>query len=170
MSAYLDKLSDNLNLSYFNNIEVIKKISEKTKQKPEHVTLASVTILLVFLLFTNLGIQIVSSFFGMLIPAYLSFKSIKTKEPEDDKKWLTYWITFGFFYSFKNIISAVLFFLPLLDIFLTLVLFWIYLPNFNGYLTVYNYVLCPVLNRFEEKIDNFFEKAKSHINNIKKNK
>lgn len=55
--------------------------------------------LFVFLIFFNLfGLASpISNLIGWIFPAYLSIQALETPGKDDDKQWLTYWVTFGLF-------------------------------------------------------------------------
>ena len=98
---YLELVIEKLGLSSYNENRVIKSISEKTKARPEYISLAFFVLILIFLLFTPFGHTILKAFFTYLYPAYRSFKAKVSASKEDDRKWLIYWVVYGLIYSFE---------------------------------------------------------------------
>ena len=75
-----------LGLKNFDNIEFLKKVSEKVGYgcQPHHLVFLSIT-LLGGLLVLNVASIFLSSLIGFLYPAYMSFKALETKGDDDDK-------------------------------------------------------------------------------------
>jgi hypothetical protein len=105
--------------------------------------------------------KILFNFFGYLSPALNSTKAIISKDEEGIREYLTYWCVFGlllyvefllnFFSTLRNWPpeSKVLFIL------------WLTLPQFQGAFRIYNFVLRPYFEKYENEID-------KHIDNISK--
>ena len=94
---YVDDIAKSLELEQFNESPLVKKISQVTKQKGERVTLILSAFMVLFLLVTNCGRYLLLLFFGFFYPVYKSYQALETSEDSDDKRWLTYWVVFGFF-------------------------------------------------------------------------
>eukprot|EP00736_Rhodelphis_marinus_P008239 Rmarinus@m.25967 len=58
---------------------------------------------------------------GFVYPAYQSYKALETKDEEDDKQWLTYWVC----YALLNIVELFEFFISWLPMYYELKLFLI---------------------------------------------
>ncbi|KRX06926.1 hypothetical protein PPERSA_07089 [Pseudocohnilembus persalinus] len=164
----LDPVLKQLNFDDFDNIEPLRKISDKIGQgcRPAHI----VFILLVFsviLLVLNLGSFIIGSLVGFLYPAYMSFKALESKESRDDKQWLTYWIIVSFMTVFDNLIQLVLYFIPAYQFFK--VIFYVYLfhPKTRGAEQIYNSVLENFLTKYESTIDDLIKRAEGGFNKYK---
>ena len=108
-----------------NQISVLEKcykymnfIQEKTGIKGIFVILGLV-ISVVFVYF-NIFDSIITNMVGTLYPAFWTIKSLEQNIVEEQKKWLTYWVVFGFFIlclkdnSIFLILSALLLILVLL--------------------------------------------------------
>mmetsp|Transcript_21841 Transcript_21841/g.34229 ORF Transcript_21841/g.34229 Transcript_21841/m.34229 type:complete len:101 (+) Transcript_21841:174-476(+) len=54
------------------------------------------------------GSKFLSMTFGVMYPAYSSYKAIKTIEKEDDIQWLCYWVIFGLFTFIEFFLDIVL--------------------------------------------------------------
>lgn len=62
------------------------------------------------------------------------------------KKWLTYWIVFGFVTAFDGLLSIVLFFLPAFYAFKVLFIIWLFYPRTDGASLIYEKFLRPNLH------------------------
>ena len=94
-------------------------------------------------------------------PGYKSFKAIQASNPEEDKKWLTYWIVFGFWHSVDDIFDMLLYFIPFLQLVKFLILVSLYAPGFNTSVIVFDKVIDPtmtVLKPYLEKPMNILGK------------
>ncbi|OQV11723.1 Sodium/nucleoside cotransporter 1 [Hypsibius exemplaris] len=127
--------------------------------------LGVITLLLLF------GGQSFAGFLSHLItflyPAIASLKALETRQKDDDTKWLTYWVVFGFLGLFEFVGETLLSVLPFYYVVKTAFQLWLCLPgDCNGSLIVYHRVLRPLAVRFL-KIDSGSAKGKigAHLNN-----
>ena len=81
----LEKLDQNQSLSF---------IEAKTKVKPSVIALALIVFITIIIMIAEASAFIVG-ICCFLIPAYFSFVALESKDKEDDKKFLTYWILFS---------------------------------------------------------------------------
>lgn len=147
LSRYIEPLK----FQALDRMESLKIIEEKTKVKP------SVLLLIVFVLLLLLSPifkthTIMTSLVCYLIPAYLSFLALESKDKEDDIRYLTYWIIFSvaevgtpllrlFFNRFTYMVFR---------IFITLVLLH---PESPACSLIYNKAVKPFLSEHEKTID-----------------
>ena len=87
----MDEFLDNIT----KKIPIIKMVEEKTNIKRKYLFYFSL-LFSYMSIFTMFGINMLTNFIGLLYPAYKSFKSLQTKDKDDDSQWLTYWIVFSF--------------------------------------------------------------------------
>ena len=118
-------------LDQYGEVPVIKKASKITGQPHYIITLAILALLLISCL-TPPGQWICTVLFSFLLPAYYSFKAIESENSQDDQKWLTYWIVFGFNFCFEDVIFRLLFWVPLLKLIRVGLLVYLYTSKDNG--------------------------------------
>lgn len=100
-----------------------------------------------------------------LYPAFASLKALETRSKDDDTKWLTYWVVFGFLGHFEFFSETLLSVLPFYYLLKTCFQLWLCLPgDSNGSMLVYNNVLRPFAVRVL-KVDSGSLKGKidSHV-------
>ena len=118
--------------THFEKIVPIKLSAEKLKIKP--IFLVIILIVLAFFLSFNSYIgNIVVLVTGIFYPALMSFSAIHSKELDDDKQWLTYWVIFGALNIFDNLGN----FIPLYYTFKLCILVYLFFPSTRGSLKLY---------------------------------
>ncbi|KAG9393171.1 TB2/DP1/HVA22-related protein [Carpediemonas membranifera] len=86
-------------------------------------------------------------------PAYASFKALQTKEEDDDKQWLCFWILIGFVNVVDFFFDPILSWIPFyMEIKLSFII-WAQLPSVKGSLFLYQTFLEPQLKKYENDID-----------------
>ncbi len=104
------------------------------------------------------------TFVGVVFPGIQSIKAIESPEEDDDKQWLTYWIVFGLF-SFVDLFTGfILKFIPFYFIIKIVFLLWLFMPNFNGALKIYNLFVYKIFKKYENDINKIENKANNFIN------
>ena len=111
--------------------------------------------LLCILLITNTGRYFLLLFFGFFYPVYKSYQALETPDINDDKRWLTYWIVFGFFMAIVDYLQVFLDYLPLPKVLISAVFLFIYCPLTNGYEYIYNFVIKKLLKTYEQYVDKY---------------
>ncbi len=160
---YVNQNEEKLDLARFNNVKVIQTIAMKTKMRPEHVSLAALTVLLTFFFLTGLGHKILLLLMSFLYPAYKSFVALESEDKADDKRWLVYWIVFGFVFAFKNLFWGILSLFPGTNLILSAALVAIYSPLTNGYVYIYEYAFKPTLKAYQTSIRKYIDMAKEEL-------
>lgn len=160
---HLDNFAKILELDNFNNNAYIQKLSQVTKQKPERISLALFLLVVCLLLFTSVGQLLLLYFIGFFYPSYKSYQALETVEDHDDKRWLTYWVVFGFLMAFVSFFSFFLDYLPMPKVLLSLLLFIIYSPLTNGYEYIYNFVIKKILKTYEVHVDKYIQIARDEL-------
>ena len=150
----IEKIEKALELFKYNSYNPIQKLSKKLKTKPEHITLSLLTIFLLIIASTIAGQRMLLLILTFLYPTYKSFKALRTEDKFDDKKWLTYWCVFGFFYSFYDFFYFFRF-IPFFHLLITFLLFFLYCSLTNWYLYVYEF-LKPVYKKIEKIVQTYF--------------
>lgn len=127
----VDEFCTNYGLDKYGEVPIIKTVSEKTGLKHQHIVLI-VILLLVLGCLSRTGQWLVSIILTFLWPAYMSFKALESPGAQDDKKWLTYWVVFGFNHCFEGVLFKLFFFVPLLRLVRTAILVYLFLSKTNG--------------------------------------
>ncbi len=117
----------------------------------------SISAILILIFF---GATILTVVFTVAYPSIQSIKAIESAGEDDDKEWLTYWTIFGIFNLMDDFGGFILSYIPLYS-YLRLALF-IYLmaPQTKGALTIYKYVVGPILKQHKDKIQQFIDEIK----------
>lgn len=103
--------------------------------------------------------QCACQFFGLLYPAYASFKAIKSSSADDHKQWLMYWLVFSFFHLMEYFLVIILVWIPFYWEIKCLFLFWLQYPDTRGASYIYLRWIRPVLKTNEQQIDSSMEKG-----------
>ena len=131
-------------------------IEKKTGRNPKIV----VGILAASILLSAIGNfgRYVTCVVGITLPAYWSIKAIETPEANDDKQWLTYWAVYAVFTFIDLFAGFIMKFLPFYFLIKLIFLIWLFMPNTQGAVVVYNLVISKLFKKYEKKIDTQFEK------------
>jgi hypothetical protein len=90
---------------------------------------------------------------GDLYPGYQTFKALETKNNDEMKQWLAYWIVRGSIRGVEWFGGAVKNIVPMYS-WLKLMLFaWLVHPKYRGALQCYSTLVRPYLLRHEKEID-----------------
>lgn len=86
--------------------------------------------------------QFVCNLLGFFFPAYASLQAIESGSKYEQKKWLSYWVIFGFFACLDSFSRAILSYFRFYWLLKYLILFWMKLPiENNGSIIIYNNLL-----------------------------
>ena len=113
------------------------------------------------LIYTFFGFGFIINLFGLFYPAYLSFKSLQTKNHYDDTQWLTYWIVF----SCINLCDFLYYIIPMYHMIKLFTIIWLFHNNSKGAKFIYQCYLEPFFIENEEKIDKNIDNFKKYIKN-----
>ncbi|XP_037668802.1 receptor expression-enhancing protein 4 isoform X3 [Choloepus didactylus] len=98
--------------------------------------------------------------FGMLYPAYASYKAVKTKNIREYVRWMMYWIVFALFLSLETFTDIFISWFPFYyEIKMAFVL-WLLSPYTKGASLLYRKFVHPSLSRHEKEIDTYIVQAK----------
>jgi len=144
------------------------KAEEMTKVKRIHLAAGVAVFVLLYLAF-GYGSQLLCNAIGFVYPAYASLKALETPGPDDDKKWLTYWVVFAAFSLVEFFGDIVLGWVPFYWLCKCFFFVWLMLPgSFNGSLRIYESVLRPFFLKnqgtFDKAVDKANEVARDAIN------
>ncbi|XP_077544039.1 receptor expression enhancing protein A isoform X1 [Haemaphysalis longicornis] len=102
-----------------------------------------------------------SLLFGVLYPAYASYKAVKNKDVRSHLQWMMYWIVFALFTcieTFSDIFIS--FWMPFYYELKILFVLWLLSPATKGSSLLYRRFVHPQLVQREQEIDELIEKAK----------
>jgi len=91
--------------------------------------------------------------FGILYPAYASFKALKAKNTRQIVKWMMYWIIFALFTTAETLADLLISWLPFYFEIKIVFLIWLLSPATNGTSYLYRRFVHPQLQKHEEEID-----------------
>jgi len=162
----IDNICTKLRLHELEKIPLLKDLHAKTQVKPAYVGLGALTVA-ALLWIIGYGSSFLQFLVGFLYPAYMSFKAIEnTRDSEDDKLWLTYWVVFSFLYVFDGIIGYVLSIIPFAGLLKIPFIIWLFHPKTKGALLIYNRVVRDILRKYEGQIDSGIAKAQKALNEV----
>ncbi|KAL7471433.1 hypothetical protein ACHAXS_011721 [Conticribra weissflogii] len=93
--------------------------------------------------------------FGYFIPALSSVKAVVRKDTEAYHQWTTYWLIL---HLYITIISPILH-ITLHPLFQLLAILWLSLPRYQGASVVYDRVVVPWVEKYEEHVDDAVDEA-----------
>ncbi|ESO09974.1 hypothetical protein HELRODRAFT_72943, partial [Helobdella robusta] len=97
--------------------------------------------------------------FGLLYPAYNSYKAIKTKNVKEYVKWMMYWIVFSLFTAVEMLTDIFLSWFPFYYEIKILFVIWLLSPWTKGASILYTKVVHPQLSKHENEIDSYITQA-----------
>jgi receptor expression-enhancing protein 5/6 len=138
--------------AHFDAIPKIKLLADKIGCQSGYIAIGFLLIA-AFLVFSEIGSSFVVDVVSIAYPAYMSFKAIETKDEEDDKQWLTYWVVAAVLAVFETFLDFFFFWLPFYFFFKLLFIVWCAFPETRGALLIYNKGIRPYLVQYEKDID-----------------
>jgi receptor expression-enhancing protein 5/6 len=108
--------------------------------------------------------QYITCLVGIVIPSICSIRALETKDPEDDKQWLTYWVVYGLF-TFIDLFSGfILKYIPFYFVLKIAFLIWLFFPTFTGATLIYNKIVLKIFNKYRPQIDEFEQSIEKKTN------
>uniref|UniRef100_F7A9F0 Receptor expression-enhancing protein n=1 Tax=Monodelphis domestica TaxID=13616 RepID=F7A9F0_MONDO len=98
--------------------------------------------------------------FGMLYPAYASYKAVKTKNIREYVRWMMYWIVFAFFMTVETFTDIFISWFPFYYEIKIAFVVWLLSPYTKGASLLYRKFVHPALSYREKEIDSYIVKAK----------
>ncbi|XP_062995080.1 receptor expression-enhancing protein 4 isoform X2 [Elgaria multicarinata webbii] len=98
--------------------------------------------------------------FGMLYPAYASYKAVKTKNIREYVRWMMYWIVFALFMATETIADTFISWFPFYYEIKMAFVVWLLSPYSRGASLLYRKFIHPTLSRREKEIDLLILQAK----------
>mmetsp|Transcript_61580 Transcript_61580/g.70607 ORF Transcript_61580/g.70607 Transcript_61580/m.70607 type:complete len:202 (-) Transcript_61580:293-898(-) len=155
MSSTMEK-AEEMNSEVTKRLErtPLKWLSTKTGIDMKYISLGIVALVSGFLMFGLFG-SLITSIVGFFYPVLMSFSAIDSEEKNDDKLWLTYWSVYGLICVAENFIEWILAFVPFYYPIKMAFLIWMFLPQTQGSVWLYDHFVDPVFNNYETEIDEF---------------
>lgn len=100
----------------------------------------------------GVGQTYLTNLIGVAYPAFMSFIALESKESDDDKQWLTYWVCFGAFNIVDQFAGIILQFIPFYYFLKVGFLVYLFHPSTLGATSVYNNILLPHIKAYESRI------------------
>ncbi|NXS66993.1 REEP3 protein, partial [Pandion haliaetus] len=98
--------------------------------------------------------------FGMLYPAYYSYKAVKTKNVKEYVRWMMYWIVFALYTVTETVTDLTVSWFPLYYELKIAFVIWLLSPYTRGASLIYRKFLHPLLSSKEREIDEYIVQAK----------
>lgn len=96
-------------------------------------------------------------------PIYASFKAVQSRDADDDKQWLTYWVTYGIVHTLEALFEVIINWIPLYQEIKLLVVIWMIAPQTNGALMLYERYIKHFLVKYASRIDPYFARAEEML-------
>jgi receptor expression-enhancing protein 5/6 len=114
-------------------------------------------LLVLFIVF-GIGQSILTNVIGVAYPVFMSFHALESEGADDDKQWLTYWVVFGLFTIIDNFAGILLSLIPFYYVLKVTMLIWMFHPQSQGALFIYNNFILPTIKKYESQIDQLSKK------------
>ncbi|XP_053944929.1 receptor expression-enhancing protein 4 isoform X2 [Cuculus canorus] len=100
--------------------------------------------------------------FGMLYPAYASYKAVKSKNIREYVRWMMYWIIFALFMATETFTDLLISWFPFYYEIKMAFVIWLLSPYTRGASLLYRKFVHPTLSRREKEIDAYIIRAREH--------
>ncbi|XP_030057858.1 receptor expression-enhancing protein 4 isoform X1 [Microcaecilia unicolor] len=98
--------------------------------------------------------------FGLLYPAYASYKAMKTKNVREYVRWMMYWIVLALFMTIETFTDVFIPWFPFYYEMKMAFVIWLLSPYTKGASVLYRKFIHPALSRREKEIDAYIVQAK----------
>lgn len=99
--------------------------------------------------------------FGILYPAYGSYKAIRTKNVKEYVRWMMHWIVMACFQFVETFSDVFICWLPFYYEVKVAIVLWLLSPMTKGSSILYKKFIHPKLSRHEQEIDEYINQAKT---------
>merc|ERR1712070_588467 len=138
--------------AFLDKIEIMQTLQDKSGVKKLYIA-ASISLFVVIFILFGFGAGLLCNFVGFVYPAYASFKSLESQNTNDDRLWLTYWVVYSCFCLIEGFLEYVLFWVPFYYPIKLAFLFFLFLPQTQGAMKLYEQFLHPALKPYVTMID-----------------
>ena len=148
-------------------MEILQKVSDATGM-PVKSLLQNSLILGVVLVMLGVGESYIVNILGVAYPCFQSFLALDSEGKDDDKQWLTYWVCFGFFNIIEQFAGIILRFIPFYYFLKLGFLIYLFHPSTLGATTVYNTIIKPRIEQYQDSIKEIENQIKGKISGLSK--
>ena len=148
-------------------MEILQKVSDATGM-PVKSLLQNLLILGVVLVMLGVGESYIVNILGVAYPCFQSFLALDSEGKDDDKQWLTYWVCFGFFNIIDQFAGIILRFIPFYYFLKLGFLIYLFHPSTLGATTVYNTIIKPRIEQYQDSIKEIENQIKGKISGLSK--
>jgi receptor expression-enhancing protein 5/6 len=148
-------------------MEILQKVSDATGM-PVKSLLQNSLILGVVLVMLGVGESYIVNILGVAYPCFQSFLALDSEGKDDDKQWLTYWVCFGFFNIIDQFAGIILRFIPFYYFLKLGFLIYLFHPSTLGATTVYNTIIKPRIEQYQDSIKEIENQIKGKISGLSK--
>lgn len=156
------------NLTHYLKIAQSVIVDTKLTNDPSQDNFIKCLLSLVLLcLVTGNGSDLFISLVMSIYPGYMSIKAVLSKTPEDDLRWLKYWIIVSVFMVVQIPADWVLAWAPGFSIVKILFLLWCMAPlQENGSVVLFKLVVLPYYEKYSAQIDKMMSEAATSAEGI----
>ncbi|KAM6113390.1 receptor expression-enhancing protein 4 [Phoenicopterus ruber ruber] len=104
--------------------------------------------------------RVIVLLFGMLYPAYASYKAVKTKNIREYVRWMMYWIVFALFMATETLTDLLISWFPFYYEIKMAFVIWLLSPYTRGASLLYRKFVHPTLSHREKEIDTYIVQAR----------
>jgi len=140
---------------------------EKQTGVPILYLIGGILVLVVLIVYMVSGLRAITNLVAFVYPAYMTVKAIKSDNKDDDTLWLAYWLWYGLFALIESITNILFFWIPMYELLKMGFYVFLYAPNVQGALILYEKVIqpwLPYLESFEQKVKLIKTSSKKNIN------
>ena len=160
---HVENTARKIGLNKFEKNTYVVTIADKLKTKPIIVVSVGFFLVVLVLVLTRFGRLLIESTLVFFYPAFKSFQAVQTECSDDDKRWLTYWVIFGFFYGFEQSFGFMVSLIPLWPLVRSVLFVFLMLPQYNAPNTIYEKLVQPVFEKYSGYIDPLLESAEQGL-------
>ena len=136
------------------------EVAKKADINPGAIV-AGVAAVICFFLVIFQGWNIMVAIAISVYPGICSIRAIETKEGDDDKKWLTYWMVFGLIQFVETFLGFIVYMIPYYE-WIRLCLFgYLLIPQLNATETIYSRIIRPFMDKHKDTIKLYVDKFKA---------
>ena len=146
--TYEKKIDSTLSHKYKEQLNIIE---DKIGIDGQYIIYVLLTLSII--VFLGIFESAITNFVGIIFPSYLSLRAIETLEADMEKQWITYWIIFSLFSIVDNFVWIFITYFPFYYFVKYLILVYMFLPNFQGAILIYDSIINDIFKKIEKNLD-----------------